>query len=79
MGTAGAATEFKSLLVQMIWFTDMGLHRDWMMKWDGLKRRLEEGGINAIRNADGKVDPDVRLLLCQALIKCADISNPVST
>ncbi|GJJ14924.1 hypothetical protein Clacol_009194 [Clathrus columnatus] len=76
MGTAGAATEFKSLLVKTIWFTDMSLHRDWMLRWDDLKRRLDKHGINAIRGPDGKVDPDVRFLLCQALIKCADISNP---
>lgn len=78
LGSAGAATEFKALLGQTILFTDMSLHRDWMLKWHGLTRRLNDQGIGAIRGTNGKVDPNVRVLLCQALIKCADISNPVS-
>lgn len=76
LGSAGAATEFKALLGQTILFTDMSLHRDWMLEWHNLTQRLGEQGISAIRGANGKVDPVVRVLLCQALIKCADISNP---
>ena len=65
--TSGGVT-FRKMLVDTVLATDMSVHVDFM-------RRFEE--MVAIGRGP---DTDVgsrRVLLCQALIKCADISNPV--
>ncbi|KAI0676581.1 HD-domain/PDEase-like protein [Trametes maxima] len=59
-----AGPQFRKLLLGTVLATDMGIHFDFMTEF----RRLVEG-------ADF---PELkkRILVCQALIKCADISNP---
>ncbi|KAG8872732.1 3',5'-cyclic-nucleotide phosphodiesterase [Tulasnella sp. 331] len=68
---ASPASAFRQLLVQTVLFTDMGLHFDWMNKLRALASEIEKSGIDAV---SGRAD--VKQLICQALIKCGDISNP---
>ena len=58
---------FRKLLLGTILATDMGVHFDFMTDFRSL--------------LDGADFPELkrRILVCQALIKCADISNPVGT
>ncbi|KAG8903775.1 3',5'-cyclic-nucleotide phosphodiesterase [Tulasnella sp. 403] len=62
--------EFRRLLVQTVLITDMSLHFDWMGKMGQLAKDLERDPEAALSRED------VKLLVCQALIKCGDISNP---
>ena len=58
---------FRKLLLNIVIATDMGVHNQFMERF----RQMVDGHV-----------PDElerRILVCQALIKCADISNPVST
>ena len=76
----GTGTEFRSLLVKTILSTDMGVHFQWWSRFEDLLHRLnrdreEADGLSKVTE---EVDSQTRLLLCQALMKCADISNPVS-
>lgn len=77
----GTGTEFRNLLVKTILSTDMSVHFQWMPKFEELINRLntDGGGEKDLGKATEDVDSQTRLLLCQALIKCADISNPVSS
>lgn len=56
---------FRKLLLGAVLATDMGVHFDFMTEF-----------ANLLQGADF---PELkrRVLVCQALIKCADISNPV--
>lgn len=60
-------------MVTSILATDMSLHNDYVSKIKEQATRLQN------RSATTKVDEEQeRLLLCSAIIKCADISNVVS-
>lgn len=63
--------EFRKLLVQTVLITDMSLHFDWMKTLGELAKELEADETAATAKEN------VKLLICQALIKCGDISNPV--
>ncbi|KAG8929515.1 3',5'-cyclic-nucleotide phosphodiesterase [Tulasnella sp. 417] len=65
------ASEFRKTLVQTVLVTDMSLHFGWMGKLGELAKDVEKGEA-LTKNAL----PDVKMLVCQALIKCGDISNP---
>ena len=54
------------ILRETVLATDMGVHQKFM---DRFSRMVEDPGAFTER--------EVRLLICQALIKCSDISNPV--
>ena len=59
--------QFKKILFLTVLATDMGVHADFMLAFQHL--------VNS-----GAASSDLlnrRVLICQALIKCADISNPV--
>ncbi|KIJ36355.1 hypothetical protein M422DRAFT_261310 [Sphaerobolus stellatus SS14] len=74
-GRYGLGTEFRRLLSDTILATDMGVHSKWM---ETLKRYTEEKCGPTTPNPIDDSEDDVhrtRVLLCQALIKCADISN----
>lgn len=79
----GTGTDFRNLLMMTILSTDMSVHFQWLPKFEELLHRLQRSNGQTDEEEDdlGKVTEDVdghtRLLLCQALIKCADISNPV--
>ena len=54
--------------------TDMSLHFAWIQNLKEFGLGISEDGGD-MRSEEAEVD---RVMLCQALIKCADISNPVS-
>ena len=56
---------FRKLLLGAVLATDMGVHFDFMTEF-----------ANLLNGADF-TELKRRVLVCQALIKCADISNPV--
>jgi len=64
--SSAAAIEFRRLILQIVLMTDMSLHFEWIGRFGKL---ADEG---CALPADGG-----KLLICQALIKCGDISNPV--
>jgi hypothetical protein len=56
---------FRKLLLQTVLATDMSVHVDFMKRFQA----LVDGERGSLWSR--------KVLLCQALIKCADISNPV--
>ena len=62
-----AGMQFRKLLLETVLATDMGVHPQFMKNFQSLIDNPEKFDIN-----------QKRILVCQALIKCADISNPVS-
>ncbi|KAI5122635.1 hypothetical protein M0805_008721 [Coniferiporia weirii] len=65
LGLTSAGTQFRRLLLDTVLATDMGVHGQFMQRFASL---MENPSFFDITQA--------RTLLCQALIKCADISNP---
>ncbi|KAI0266541.1 hypothetical protein BC834DRAFT_133555 [Gloeopeniophorella convolvens] len=64
LDNSGQASHFRELLAKTILATDMRVHYEFMDNY----RKLVEGAA---------VEPwDAKVLVCQALIKAADISNP---
>ncbi|KAH7345359.1 hypothetical protein B0J17DRAFT_712954 [Rhizoctonia solani] len=61
---------FRWLLVQTVLATDMSVHFDWIKRFGDYASSLSTGGF---RNVP---EDEERLMICQALIKCGDISNP---
>ncbi|CAO3599624.1 unnamed protein product [Absidia cylindrospora] len=62
--------EFRKTVVTSILATDMSLHNEYVQKIKEQARRLGD------KSSPAKVDEDQeRLLICSAIIKCADISN----
>lgn len=60
-------TPFRKLLLGTVLATDMGVHFDFMAEFRSLLKGADFPELKR------------RILVCQALIKCADISNPVSS
>ena len=56
---------FRRLLYKTLLATDMSVHFDFMSSFQSL---LNEAPLDLLKR---------QVLVCQALIKCADISNPV--
>lgn len=67
----GSGNSFRKLLLLTVLSTDMGVHDDFMNNFNKLILRTQNGPV------DDLDDFDTRVLVCQALIKCTDISNPV--
>lgn len=71
-------SKMRNLMISSILATDMGLHFDYMKKLGDLQSRLRannngtEGWSESVRN-------EQKALISALLIKCADISNVVST
>ncbi|CUA77006.1 hypothetical protein RSOLAG22IIIB_12472 [Rhizoctonia solani] len=61
---------FRWLLVQTVLATDMSVHFDWIKRFEAYAGSGSTGGF---RNVP---EDEERLMICQALIKCGDISNP---
>ena len=57
---------FRKTLVDTVLVTDMSVHFDWMQRLG----QLADGSVKMSRE-------EKKTLVCQALIKCGDISNPV--
>ncbi|KAG8748476.1 3',5'-cyclic-nucleotide phosphodiesterase [Ceratobasidium sp. 414] len=67
---------FRWLLVQTVLATDMSVHFKWL---DGFKTWDASGsskGSEFRQGVVGLTEDEERLMICQALIKCGDISNP---
>lgn len=70
-----AARGFRWLLVQTVLATDMSVHFEWLKNF---KEYAASGaGSGASAGFGGMSEDEERLMICQALIKCGDISNPV--
>ena len=69
--------DLRKLMIDTILATDMGLHFDYMAKLDTLRQQLQEAG--GVENWDEKTTAANRTILLSMLIKCADISNVVSS
>lgn len=65
------ATSFRKVLESSILATDMSQHFSFVTQLNEMGRRFSE------RRGSTNIEAD-RLLLCAGLMKCADISNPVS-
>ena len=63
---SGGQSNFRRLLLDTVLATDMGVHKDFMDRFGRLMENPQTFSVS-----------EARTLLCQALIKCADISNPV--
>ncbi|KAB5592402.1 hypothetical protein CTheo_4166 [Ceratobasidium theobromae] len=61
---------FRWLLVQTVLATDMSVHFDWIKRFNAYAHDCQNGPFKG-------TEDDERLMICQALIKCGDISNPV--
>ncbi|KAJ3487329.1 hypothetical protein NLI96_g3625 [Meripilus lineatus] len=82
----GGSNVFRKLLLMTVLATDLSVHGEFMRRYDRmLVERNEPSGESAVAEGPGpgggKPGPEDELferkmLLCQALIKCADISNP---
>jgi hypothetical protein len=73
---------FRHVLYQSVLATDMSLHFVWMQRLQNCGQKIsaeegsDSGGGAKARDADADAAQE-RVLFAQALIKCADISNPV--
>lgn len=74
---AFSGVEMRQLMISSILATDMGLHFDYMKKLGFLQEKLHENG--GTDGFNGRLLEEYRALACALLIKCADISNVVST
>lgn len=74
---SSSSRNIRGALVDTVLATDMGLHFRWIKDFNDLID--ERGPLDSTygsQTEDGK--KRVKILACQALMKCADISNPVS-
>jgi hypothetical protein len=74
---------FRKSLYATVVSTDMSLHFSWIKEFRLLGKRLRESDAElAVEDEVNGVDllpteDENRIMICQAIIKCADISNPV--
>lgn len=68
--------KMRHLMISSILATDMGLHFDYMNKLGDIQDCLQNHGIKEL---GGRQLDEYKTLACSLLIKCADISNVVST
>jgi 3',5'-cyclic-nucleotide phosphodiesterase len=74
------ATEMRKLLINTILATDMGVHFDYMKKLAQLQQTFHDGDeAGLVDGCDSRALDEWRTLACSLLIKCADISNVVSS
>lgn len=71
--TAPDWTGFRKVLFSSIMATDMAMHFSWIVRLGQLGDKIAEGRCSM---EEDEVWED-RIMICQALIKCSDISNPV--
>jgi hypothetical protein len=74
-GAVGDWRGFKKLLYATVLSTDMSLHFDWLKRFGDLGKRARAGLCVDLSEEE---EEEARTLVCQSLIKCADISKPVS-
>ena len=66
---------FRKVLYSSVLATDMSLHFAWIQDLKKFGAAVNQGEIGRAELQDLEAN---RVTICQALIKCADISNPVS-
>ena len=66
MDRPASGQSFRKMLYNIVIATDMGVHPRFMERF----RQMVDGEVQD--------ETEQRILVCQAIIKCADISNPVS-
>lgn len=71
-----AARGFRWLLVQTVLATDMSVHFEWLKNFKEYAASGVGSGSGAGAGFGGMSEDEERLMICQALIKCGDISNP---
>ena len=71
---------FRKVLYSMVLATDMSLHFAWIGRLKEMGNRVDGRRIGLKQGEEGEkeVESD-RIMLCQSVLKCADISNPVSS
>lgn len=76
-GDSIISTNIRGALVDTVLATDMSLHFKWIKDFNDL---IDERGPldTTFHTQCEKAKRRVKILACQALMKCADISNPVS-
>ncbi|KAG8964207.1 3',5'-cyclic-nucleotide phosphodiesterase [Tulasnella sp. 419] len=67
------AVEFRKLLTEIVLITDMSLHFEWIGRFTKVGEERQSGQCTSC-GSDEK--SKLKLMICQALIKCGDISNP---
>ncbi len=71
---------FRKILYATVVSTDMSLHFSWIQEFRDLGKRLRDwpsrDAADAGEDAAAQDEAD-RTIICQAIMKCADISNPV--
>lgn len=70
-------TRMRKLLISSILATDMGVHFKFIERMAELQKKYRESGN--VSDWSAQDQENYRTLLCGLLIKCADISNVVST
>ncbi|KAG9126848.1 hypothetical protein FRC07_001705, partial [Ceratobasidium sp. 392] len=75
-GIARQPRGFRWLLVQTVLATDMSVHFDWLNRFKAWDASGPSKGAVDFKQAGGLTEDEERLMICQALIKCGDISNP---
>lgn len=68
----GLGTDFRQVLLTSVLVTDMSRHFPFVEKLTQMGERMK---LNGYKSTEVKED---RLVICSALMKCGDISNPVS-
>jgi hypothetical protein len=68
---------FRKVLYSSVLATDMSLHFAWLAQLKETGASIEGDGVLGKEDRMAEREAD-RIIICQALIKCADISNPVS-
>jgi hypothetical protein len=72
---------FRKILYSAVLATDMSLHFAWITRLKEFGEVMDGGGARVgrqvMKDRKDKEEED-RIMICQTLIKCADISNPVS-
>ncbi|ORE02450.1 HD-domain/PDEase-like protein [Rhizopus microsporus var. microsporus] len=64
--------DFRKIIISSILSTDMALHNEYVDKIKEQAKRLHSIDLNQLNRSTAEKE---RILLCSALIKCADISN----
>ena len=70
-------TQMRSLMINSILATDMGMHFHYMKELSNLQEKVHHNG-----GTDGwspQILDEYRILTCALMVKCADISNVVSS
>lgn len=70
--SSNAYKEFRKIVVSSVLATDMALHHEYVSK---IKEQAVRFDKNATAASNTIHEDEERILLCSALIKCADISN----